>query len=184
MDDLSYSEPSYIHKDSDRISVLIASVIGFCGLAYILQGMYESGIDKVFSGTIFELLVGFSALIGWFFMMLSGLSSIFPIYIDGSGGHYRTLFLRKKNLEWSQVREIIIAKQKSNRKLQYHMMVCSLRPSSLVWGVETYKGDSYEELYEVVDYYVQKYGIKVTLQDRLNNSIRVLDGMPKKLDFS
>lgn len=64
------------------------------------------------------------------------------------------------------------------------MMVCSLRPSSLVWGVETYKDDSYEELYQVVDYYVQKYGIKVTLQDRLNNSIRVLDGMPKKLDFS
>ncbi|PJG65222.1 hypothetical protein CVD09_17460, partial [Acinetobacter seifertii] len=107
MDDLDYSAPSYVHKDSDRVSVLIASVIGFCGLAYILEGMYKSGINNVFSGTILELLVGFFGLIGWFFMMLSGVSSIFPIYIDGSGGHYRTLFLRKKNLEWSQVREII-----------------------------------------------------------------------------
>lgn len=98
MNNLNHSTPSYIHKDSDRAGVFVASVIGLCGLAYILEGMYKSGINNVFSGTILELLVGFSGLIGWFFMMLSGVSSIFPIYIDGSGGHYRTLFLRKKIL--------------------------------------------------------------------------------------
>lgn len=64
------------------------------------------------------------------------------------------------------------------------MMVSHIKPGSLVWGVLTYKGDNYQELYQVVNYYVQKYKIKVILQDRLNNSIRVLDSMPKNLDFS
>ncbi|WP_445407339.1 hypothetical protein [Acinetobacter seifertii] len=184
MDDLDYSAPSYVHKDSDRISVLIASVIGFCGLAYILEGMYKSGIDKVLSGTILELLVGFFVLIGWFFMMLSGLSSIFPIYIDGSGGHYRTLFLRKRNLKWEDVNNVAILKGKKGNKFKYNTIVCSRDPSKLVWSISVSEDDSYEELYKVIDYYVHKYEIEVTLESTLDGSVQRLDGMPKKLDFS
>lgn len=184
MNNLNHSTPSYIHKDSDRAGVFVASVIGLCGLAYILEGMYESGIDNVFSGTILELLVGFSALIGWFFMMLSGLSSIFPIYIDAFGGHYRTLFLIKKNLKWEDVNNIAILKGKKGGRFSYNTIVCSRNPSKLVWSISVSKDDSYQELYKVIDYYVHEYGIEVTLESTLDGSVQVLDGMPKKLDFS
>ncbi|MBO8208667.1 hypothetical protein [Acinetobacter nosocomialis] len=184
MDDLDYSAPSYVHKDSDRVSVFIGSVIGWVGLFFVLKKIYQTDFSDLIVNFNFETIVLLMVLVGWFFMLLSGLSSVFPIYIDNHGGHYRTLFLRRKNLEWNEVKEIIIVKQKNNWKLQYHMMVSHIKPGSLVWGVATYKGDNYEELYQVVNYYVQKYKIKVILQDRLNNSIRILEGMPKKLDFS
>lgn len=183
MNNLNHATPSYIHKDSDRAGVFIASVIGLGGLVYILQGMYESGTDKVFSGTIVELLVGFSALIGWFFMMLSGVSSIFPIYIDERGGHYRTLFFKKKNLKWEDVNNIAILKGKKGNRFKYNTIVCSRDPSKLVWSISVSEDDSYEELYKVIDYYVHKYVIKVTLESTLDGSVKILDGMPKRLDF-
>jgi len=184
MDNLKQLEPSYIYKSSGWLITLIASVIGCVGLFFVLKKIYQTDFTDLIVNFNFETIVLLVVLVGWFFMLLSGLSSVFPVYIDSHGGHYRTLFLRRKNLEWNEVKEIIIVKQKNNWKLQYHMMVSHVKPGSLVWGVATYKGDNYQELYQVVNYYVQKYKIKVKLQDRLNNSIRVLDSMPKNLDFS
>ncbi|MDR2249433.1 hypothetical protein [Acinetobacter sp.] len=98
MDDLDYSAPSYIHKDSDRVGVFLASVIGFVGLFFVLRKIYLTGFSDIIIDFNYETIVLVGVLVGWFFMMLSGLSSVFPIYIDESGGHYRTLFFKKKTL--------------------------------------------------------------------------------------
>ncbi|MDK2185417.1 hypothetical protein OW701_08015 [Acinetobacter baumannii] len=184
MDDLDYSAPSYVHKDSDRVSVFIASVIGFLGLFFVLRKIYLTGFSDIMIDFNFETIVLLVVLVGWFFMMLSGLSSVFPIYIDNHGGHYRTLFLRKRNLKWEDVNNIAILKGKKGNKFKYNTIVCSRDPSKLVWSISVSEDDSYEELYKVIDYYVHKYEIEVTLESTLDGSVQRLDGMPKKLDFS
>ncbi|MCA4282297.1 hypothetical protein [Acinetobacter baumannii] len=108
MNNLDYSVPSYIYKDSDRIGVFLASVIGFVGLFFVLRKIYLTGFSDIMIDFNFETIVLLVVLVGWFFMMLSGLSSVFPIYIDNHGGHYRTLFLRKRNLKWEEVKNIAI----------------------------------------------------------------------------
>ncbi|WP_228256935.1 hypothetical protein [Acinetobacter baumannii] len=118
MNNLDYSVPSYIYKDSDRIGVFLASVIGFVGLFFVLRKIYLTGFSDIMIDFNFETIVLLVVLVGWFFMMLSGLSSVFPIYIDNHGGHYRTLFLRKRNLKWEDVNNIAILKgKKGNRPL-------------------------------------------------------------------
>ncbi|KNX93106.1 hypothetical protein RQ81_19385, partial [Acinetobacter baumannii] len=47
MNNLDYSVPSYIYKDSDRIGVFLASVIGFVGLFFVLRKIYLTGFSDI-----------------------------------------------------------------------------------------------------------------------------------------
>ena len=85
--------------------------------------------------------------------------------INSNGGYYRTIFLRKKNLRWEDVDVISILKGKDYGKVKYNAVVCGRDSIDLVWGVSTFEGDDYHDLYKVIDYYVQKYNIKVTLEN-------------------
>lgn len=98
MDNLKQLEPSYIYKSSGWLIILIASVIGCVGLFFVLKKIYQTDFTDLIVNFNFETIVLLVVLVGWFFMLLSGLSSVFPVYIDSHGGHYRTLFLRRKIL--------------------------------------------------------------------------------------
>lgn len=81
------------------------------------------------------------------------------------------------------VNNIAILKGTKGNRLKYNTIVCSRGLSKLVWSISILEDDNYEGLYKVIDYYVHKYGIEVTLESTLHGSVQRLDGMPKKLDF-
>ena len=185
MSNYNNSEPSYVHKDSDRVIVFIAVLTGVGMFMYLFKGIYEKGFENIFaSASLFEIGLVWSVLIGFFLMIFSGASSLFPIYINSNGGYYRTIFLRKKNLRWEDVDVISILKGKDYGKVKYNAVVCGRDSIDLVWGVSTFEGDDYHDIYKVIDYYVQKYNIKVTLENTLDGGVYKLSGMPEKLDFS
>ncbi|MCL9677377.1 hypothetical protein L2096_14250 [Acinetobacter sp. ACZLY 512] len=175
-----YDEPVYVYKDGKRYGYLMASIPLVIFWVFFIQSLFKDGVGGFFQVLILSILFFTN-----FLVISNGLASLFPVYINQKGILYRSIFFIRKKLKWTDVCKVRILIGKVGSDNGYSIVfVSDKNKTKNYWGFHVPKDSNYDDFFKIINFYLKKYRIKVTLESEFDGSIKELMEIPKKLDFS
>ena len=176
---------TYIYRSKNTTLYKFLTAVMFLLSILLIYFVIQEGISKLLSDNIVHFFVVILVVFVILFMGLCNLSSVFPIYIDSTGVKFRSFFLVKKFLKWSDVSKINIYKQHEGifNDVTYSFHVNAVKGINSSWSVEFVENDNSEDFLWAMDCYVKEYNIEIVFTDSLTHLKVKLKELPKVLDF-